>query len=127
MLWEKFKTPSPVPTTPPVTISADPVDALQDSGKPPVEVAYIHFLDEAFRLTKGNIRVGSPTMTPKRIEVRVTASKGKPETVVVLEKSNDGHQAIVIVGPKDAGAVRSYTLELGPKGWTIQSIQELDG
>lgn len=127
LLWERFKTFSPEAKSAPVTISADPVGAFQDPGKPPVEVAYIHFLDEAFRLTHGNIRVGSPTSTPKRIEVRVTASEGKSETVVVIEKSNDGQQAIVIVGPKDAGAVRSYTLVLGPKGWAIQSIQELDG
>jgi hypothetical protein len=95
-------------------ILADPVGAFDDKGTPPVEVAYIHFLDEAHRLTKGNIRVGSPTSTPTRIEVRVTAQNARPETVVVLEKFNNGRQATVIVGPKDAGAVRSYTLTLGP-------------
>lgn len=127
MLWEKFKTPSPDAAAPPVTISADPVGSFNDQGKPPVEIAYIHFLDEAFRLTKGKIRVGSPTSTPTRIEVRVTASNGKPETVVVIEKSNNGSQSTVLVGPKDAGAVRSYTLVLGPEGWKIQSFQDLDG
>ena len=140
MLWEKFKTPS-VAVAPPATssvpasvhtqdnpaIRADPVGAFNDQGKPPVEVAYIHFLDEAFRLTNGKIRVGSPTSTPTRIEVRVTASNGKPETVVVIEKSNNGSQSTVLVGPKDAGAVRSYTLVLGPEGWKIQSFQDLDG
>lgn len=108
-------------------ILADPVGAFDDKGTPPVEVAYIHFLDEAHRLTNGNIRVGSPNSTPTRIEVRVTAPNGKPETVVVLEKSNNGRQATVIVGPKDAGAVRSYTLVLGTGGWTIQSFQDLEG
>ena len=108
-------------------ILADPVGAFDDKGTPPVEVAYIHFLDEAHRLTNGNIRVGSPKSTPTRIEVRVTAPNGKPETVVVLEKTNDGRQATVIVGPKDAGAVRSYTLVLGPGGWTIQSFLDLEG
>lgn len=136
MLWEKFKTsvpgaaatlPSSVPASDKPTILADPVGAFDDNGTPPVEVAYIHFLDEAHRLTNGNIRVGSPKSTPTRIEVRVTAPNGKPETVVVLEKSNDGRQATVIVGPKDAGAVRSYTLVLGPGGWTIHSFQDLEG
>lgn len=127
MLWERITTPPPAASPPPVTVSADPATAFQEPGKPPVEVAYIHFLDEAFRLTQGKLRVGSPTSTPRRIEVRVTASNGKPETVVVIEKSNDGRQAVVIVGPKDAGAVRSYTLVLGPTGWTIQSFQDLDG
>lgn len=108
-------------------ILADPVGAFDDKGTPPVEVAYIHFLDEAHRLTNGNIRVGSPKSTPTRIEVRVTAPNGKPETVVVLEQSNDGRKAIVIVGPKDAGAVRSYTLVLGSGGWTIQSFEDLNG
>ena len=141
MLWEKFKTPAPVSVTPSATssvpanvpapnkpaIRADPVGAFNDQSKPPVEVAYIHFLDEAFRLTNGKIRVGAPTSTPKRIEVRVTASNGKPETVVVIEKFNSGRQATVLVGPKDAGAVRSYTLVPGPEGWKIQSFQDLDG
>lgn len=108
-------------------ILADPVGAFDDKGTPPVEVAYIHFLDEAHRLTNGNIRVGSPKSTPTRIEVRVTAPNGKPETVVVLEQSNDGRTATVIVGPKDAGAVRSYTLVLGPGGWAIQSFEDLNG
>jgi len=108
-------------------ILADPVGAFDDKGTPPVEVAYVHFLDEAHRLTNGNIRVGSPQSTPTRIEVRVTAPNGKPETVVVLEKANNGRQATVIVGPKDAGAVRSYTLVLGSEGWTIQSFEDLSG
>lgn len=117
-----------IPTPPDKpAILADPVGAFDDKSTPPVEVAYIHFLDEAHRLTKGNIRVGSPTSTPTRIEVRVTAQNARPETVVVLEKFNNGRQATVIVGPKDAGAVRSYTLILGPGGWTIQSFQDLDG
>lgn len=108
-------------------ILADPAGAFDDKGTPPVEVAYVHFLDEAHRLTNGSIRVGSPKTTPTRIEVRVTAPNGKPETVVVLEKANNGRQATVIVGPKDAGAVRSYTLVLGSEGWTIQSFEDLGG
>lgn len=135
MLWEKFKTPVPgtaatppssVPASDKPAILADPVGAFDDKGTPPVEVAYVHFLDEAHRLTGGKIRVGSPTYTPTRIEVRVIVNN-KPETVVCLEKTNTGRQATVVVGPKDAGAVRSYTLVLGPGGWTIQSFQDLDG
>jgi hypothetical protein len=134
LLYEQLKKgkaggpPAGVTTSPDKpAILSDPVGAFDDKGTPPVEVAYIHFLDEAHRLTNGNIRVGSPKSTPTRIEVRVTAPNGKPEIVVVLEKSNDGRQATVIVGPKDAGAVRSYTLVLGPGGWTIQSFEDLEG
>jgi hypothetical protein len=93
---------------------------------PPVEVAYIHFLDEAHRRLGGQLQVGSPVQTPARIEVSVTAD-GKPESLVVIEKANSGHQAKILVGPKDAGAVRSYSLSLGPNGWTIDSFQDLDG
>jgi hypothetical protein len=70
--------------------------------------------------------VGSPTSTPTRIEVRVTTN-GKPETVVVIEKFNNGRQATILVGPKDAGAFRSYTLVLGSGGWAIQSFEDLEG
>lgn len=97
-----------------------------ENARPPVEVAYIHFLDEAHRRAGGQIQVGSPTQTSNRIEVSVS-SKGGPETLVVIEKSNDGTTAIVLVGPKDAGAVRSYTLVRGLDGWSIRSMQDLDG
>ena len=118
---------NPVSTPGKPTILADPVGALDNKGTPPVEVAYIHFLDEAHRLTNGKIRVGSPASTPTRIEVRVTAPNGKPEMVVVVEKSNDGRRAVILVGPKDAGAVRSYTLVFGTGGWKIESFEDLNG
>ena len=117
--------PISAPTKP--TILADPVGAFNDKGTPPVEVAYIHFLDEAHRLKNGKIRVGSPASTPTRIEVNVTAPNAKPEIVVVVEKSNNGRHAVVFVGPKDAGAVRSYTLAFENGAWKIQSFKDLDG
>ena len=140
MLWGRLKPSPPAATTPPDAIAvtpdpvtpnkpatlADPVDPAVNPGRPPVEVAYIHFLDEAHRVTGGKIRVGSPTSTPTRIEVRVTTN-GKPETVVVIEKFNNGRQATILVGPKDAGAFRSYTLVLGSGGWAIQSFEDLEG
>ncbi|MBL9146988.1 MAG: zinc ribbon domain-containing protein [Verrucomicrobiaceae bacterium] len=107
-----------IPDSPASTVVANPA--------PPVEVAYIHFLDEAHRRLGGQLQVGSPVQTSKRIEVSVT-TKGKTERLVVIEKSNDGRNATILVGPKDAGAVRSYGLERAPDGWTIKSIQDLDG
>lgn len=68
--------------------------------------------------------MGSPNSTSTRIEVTVTA-EGQRETLVVLEKSNSGRQATVVVGPKDAGADRSYTLTRGTEGWTITGFQDL--
>lgn len=130
LLYERYKSSlsaDNLPASDQSTILSDPAGAFDANPTPPVEVAYVHFLDEAHQRSRGSIRVGSPTMTPTRIEVRVTAANAKPETLVVLQQSNDGRQATVIVGPKDAGAVRSYTLVRGPSGWTIQSIQELDG
>jgi len=91
-----------------------------------VEVAYVHFLDEAHGRLGGKLRVGSPISTTSRIEVSVTA-EGKTETLVAVEKDNDGRTATVVIGPKDAGAVRSYTLKLGAEGWTISNVQDLDG
>lgn len=113
------KTPAPQPTKTP----GPPPSA---NIPPPVEVVYIHFLDEAHRDLGGNLKVGSPKKTGTRIEVRVEAN-AEPETLVVLEKSNDGGKAIVVVGPKDGGAVRSYTLTLAADGWKITKIKELGG
>lgn len=96
------------------------------NSTPPVEVAYIHFLDEAHRRLGGELQVGSPVQTSTRIEVAVT-TQGKTERLVVVEQSNDGTRATVLVGPKDAGAVRSYTLVRGTDGWSISAMKELDG
>jgi hypothetical protein len=92
----------------------------------PVEVAFVHFLDEARRELGGKLTVGSPKKTATKIEVRVVAD-GESETLVVMQKSNDGRKATVIVGPKDAGAVRSYTLTLQIDEWKITSVKELGG
>lgn len=108
--------------TPPTT------STLENSAKilPPVEVAYLHFMDEVNRRAEGSLHVGSPTQTATLIEVAVTA-EGTRETVVVVEKSNDGNTAVVVVGPKDAGAIRSYTLSRKTDGWAISAIEDLDG
>jgi len=108
----------------PVT-PANPVGTPIATAKPPVEVAYVHFLDEVHRCRGGKISVGSPRSSPTRIEVAVTAD-GTTEKLFVLEKTNTGTQATVVVGPKDAGAVRSYTLTREPNGWVISNFQDLD-
>lgn len=119
--------PSPSKEIPPGQMPpSTPTQAKPVRISSPVEVAYIHFLDEAGRMAKGSIEVGSPTRTATRIEVNVTA-EGARHTVVVLEKSNDGTTAVVVVGPKDAGAIRSYTLQRRPEGWAIGAIEDLDG
>jgi hypothetical protein len=67
MLWGRLKPSPPAATTPPDAIAvtpdkpatlADPVEAAVNPGRPPVEVAYIHFLDEAHRVTGGKISCG---------------------------------------------------------------------
>jgi hypothetical protein len=93
---------------------------------PPVETAYAHFIQEARRRLGKSLKIGSPRRSGTRIEVSVEAD-GEAETLVVLQKSNDGHKATVIVGPKEAGAVRSYTLTLGANGWKITNFKDLNG
>lgn len=123
---------SPVPTP---TIAKTPVSTPPKISEPPpppanipqpVEVAYIHFLNQLQRDSGGNLKIGSPKRSGTRIEVRAEAN-GETETLVVMQKTNDGHKATVIVGPKDAGAVRIYTLTLQANGWKISSFKDLDG
>ena len=118
--------PSPPPAAGTV-ILADPVEAFDEpSSRPPEQVAYVHFLDEVHNRLKGRLSVGSPTITPGRIEISLTRD-GRRETLVVIEKENDGRAATVLVGPKDAGAIRSYTLTRNGQGWQITGFQDLDG
>lgn len=120
-------TPTPSITKTPATLPVKTPEPPPAANIPqPVEVAYIHFLDEAHRNFGGKLKVGSPKKTGTRIEVRVEAN-GETETLVLTQKSNDGHKATVIAGPKDAGAVRSYTLTLTSNGWRITNIKELNG
>lgn len=119
VLWNKMQ------KTPTATEASVPLK-FPSSVTPPVEVAYVHFLDEVHRQRGGEISVGSPHSSATRIEVTVQAD-GKSEMLVVVEKANTGTQATVIVGPKDAGAIRSYTLKREPNGWVIESFRELDG
>lgn len=114
------KSPAPTPVK---TVEPPPPPA---NIPQPVEVAYIHFLDEAHRNFGGSMKVGSPKKSGTRIEVRITAN-GETETLVVMQKSNDGHRATVIAGPKDAGAVRSYTLKMEDDEWKIINVKDLNG
>lgn len=129
---DPVKAPTKTANTPPIvkapasTPLKTPAPPPVANVPPPVEIAYIHFLDEAHHTFGGNLKVGSPKKSGTRIEVRVEAN-GEPETIVVTEKSNDGHKATVVVGPKDAGAARSYTLTLTATGWQITGIKDLDG
>lgn len=119
-----FPSPSPAAGT---VILMDPVGAFDEPAvEPPVQVAYVHFLDEVHNRLKGRLNVGSPITTQKRIEISLTTD-GRRETLVVLEKENDGRTATVVVGPKDAGAIRSYTLDRSGQGWQISGFQDLDG
>lgn len=121
------KTPSPSITKTPVILPAKtPEPPPVANIPPPVEVAYIHFLEETHREFGRNMKVGSPKKSGTRIEVRVEAN-GETETLVVTQKTNNGHKATVIVGPKDAGAVRSYTLTLSADGWKITGVTDLNG
>lgn len=118
--------PSPPPAADTVILT-DPVGAFDEpSSGPPEQVAYVHFLDEVHNRLKGRLSVGSPTITPGRIEISLTTD-GRRETLVVIEKENDGRAATVLVGPKDAGAIRSYTLTRNGQGWQITGFQDLDG
>jgi hypothetical protein len=131
LVWRKLQIPAPVatPVEAPVAPTSQPdlpgEPVTPPAATPPVQVAYQHFLDEAHNRLGGKLTVGSPNSTPTRIEVTVTAD-GQRETLVVLEKFNSGSQATVVVGPKDAGADRSYTLTRGAEGWTITDFQDLE-
>lgn len=141
-LWVEFRKVVPeasVPARPPAVPAApgavpDSTGAASNTsgvviippGAPPVEVAYRHFMNEVHGRLGDKLSVGSPHSTPTRIEVSVIA-EGKPETVVVLEQSNTGKQASVIIGPKDAGAVRSYHLKRTAEGWSIVRFLDLEG
>ncbi len=91
----------------------------------PVEVAYKHLMDEAKRRVEGPLDIGTPVKTATRIEVPV-AAEGEQHTLVAVEKANDGITATVVVGPKDAGAVRIYTLLRKPAGWEVGGFEDLD-
>lgn len=120
-------TPTPSITKTPASLPVKTPEPPPAANIPqPVEVAYVHFLNEAHRNFGGKIKVGSPKKSGTRIEVRIEAD-GETETLVVIQKSNDGHKATVIAGPKDAGAVRSYTLILAADGWKITNVKELNG
>lgn len=125
MYWDKIKAALSALQSAKLPVVSQPTTKNQNVTLP-VEVAYIHFLDEVHRRLGGQLQMGSPVQTPTRIEVSVTVD-GKPEFLVVIEKANNGREATVLVGPKDAGAVRSYSLSLGPNGWNIVSFQDLDG
>ncbi len=105
----------------------DPVmqapDAPVPAPLPPVEVVYRSFMDEAFRSRSGNLRAGSPHITDHRIDNTITV-EGQTLAYVFVEIANDGRTAEVLVGPQDAGADRTYTLERKPDGWKITGIEE---
>ncbi|WP_242471073.1 hypothetical protein [Thiocystis violacea] len=128
MLWKQLGTApwSGPPIAVSLPIPRSPVGSSHENTAPPVEVAYIHFLDETHRRLGGKLHVGSPTSTPSRVEVQITVN-GKAETLVVVEQNNNGRAATVILGPKDAGAVRTYQLIHGVEGWKVAGFQDRDG
>jgi hypothetical protein len=116
--------PLPLPSDKPATPN-EPIGAISTDVRSPADVAYVHFLNEMHRHRGGKISVGSPRSSPTRVEVAVTAD-GTTEKLVVLEKTNTGTQATVVVGNKDAGGFRTYTLKREANGWVISRFQDLD-
>lgn len=121
-------------TTPPPAVSAPiaPPTPLPAASKPeesvsPVEVAYRHTLDELFANRKGKITIGSPAITSKKIKVQCK-EKGKTFLLVFVENSNNGREAVVVVGEaENAGAFRSYILHKKNGAWIIvKTIEEED-
>lgn len=122
----------PSPAAPPASLSAEPVTnqpipANEEASDPPVVIAYREMMDEIFKSRKGKIQVGSPSVSPKKVKIDFRDGKEKFQLVFV-EKSNDGKNAVVVVGEaENAGGFRSYSLRKKSGMWVITACEEWDG
>jgi len=98
----------------------------QAESRSAVEVAYIECLDAMMRRTKGKMRVGSPVKSPGKIKI-VVSEASETQTLVFVERENNGKRAFVVVGPEDAGAFRGYRLVRTSAGWKVSGIEDFDG
>jgi hypothetical protein len=127
--WEKEGAPNPpikAPVKEPLlesdTIPPPPAAEEEMEGAAcdtPVEAIYLAWADQIFAKTKGAVRIGSPQKSAKSISVSVTLNDAST-TVVFVEKSNDGHRARVIVGPKDSEG-EYFGAEKKANGWALAS------
>ncbi len=116
----------------PANLSAEPVanqpiPTNEEAVDPPVVIAYREMMDEIFKSRKGKIQVGSPSVSPKKVKIDFRDGKEKFHLVFV-EKSNDGKNAVVVVGEaENAGGFRSYSLRKKSGMWVITACEEWDG
>ena len=90
----------------------------------PAAVTYYYVVDSLFH--SGRIsNVGSPEITDRRVAIDFVL-EGEKQVLWFVEKSREGDEAVVVVGPPNAGG-DLFRLQRIDGKWAITGIEESDG
>lgn len=91
----------------------------------PAQLVYYHFISQLYDANGGNVEVGSPKLSPKKVDIRIRFD-GRWENWRMVESENDGKKAVVAIGLADAGAYEFYVLQKVGGKWQITGGQDYE-
>ncbi|MFK5924470.1 MAG: zinc ribbon domain-containing protein [Verrucomicrobiota bacterium] len=91
----------------------------------PAQLVYYHFISKLYAENQDSIRVGSPKISDKQVDIDVTID-GQKFTFRTIEITNDGKAAEVFVGLADSEADEIFVLRKTGGKWIIAGTRQVE-